>query len=130
MLNANMLRYTVEGRVLVDPTSTPDHFNGGTPCLNDGTLCGSPDDPDQYVGGLGYVDSGAICARDAFPDGNNDGGLARTGVGSLALDLDGPIVGYYAGLPVTEDGRLACELTVVPPPITGFSDGFSGGFGS
>lgn len=83
------------------------------------------------------------------------GGLRFTNVGQLCIAPGGVIDHYVNGLPVNIDGRLVTQLNqpvspgdafvggirvgplggvytsdITPPPPTGFSSGFSNGFGA
>lgn len=121
MLIAGVLRFSATGRVLITTSLPGLNFNGGTPISETGALAASAADPESFLAGLGY-DENRLCAREGVIDGDQ-GGLARTGVGSLALALTEPITGYIAGLPVTADGRLAVEFET-PPETSAFTDGF------
>lgn len=122
MLVAGVLRFSATGRVLISSGLPGLNFNGGTPITADNTLAGTAADPNTYVAGLGYEET-RLCAREGAVDGTLGGVFARTGIGSLALALTEPITHYIAGLPVTEDGRLAVEL-VEPVISSAFSNGF------
>lgn len=121
MLIAGVLRFSATGRVLITASLPGRDFNGGTPIAETGALAASAGDPETFLAGIGY-DESRLCAREGTIVGDY-GGLARTGVGSLALALTEPIAGYIAGLPVTADGRLAVEFDD-PPESSAFTDGF------
>lgn len=121
MLIAGVLRFSATGRVLIASGEPGVDFNGGTPVSGSGVLAGTAADPNAFLAGLGYEET-RLCAREGPVDGET-GGLARTGVGSLALALTEPITHYLAGLPLVADGRLAVEL-VAPVVTSAFTNGF------
>lgn len=124
MLISGCLKFGSTGRVLVDLTNPPITFNGGTPIAASGGVATTIDDPENFLSGIGYVDDGHICVRDGAVDGGFAGGFGRTAIGSLAMDLTGPITGYVSGIPVTNSGRIAVEVIGTPPNLSGFTNGF------
>lgn len=124
MLISGCLKLGLTGRVLVDLTNPAVTFNGGTPIAITGGVATTIDDPENFLSGIGYIDNGKLCVRDGVADGVPSGGLGKTEIGSLALDLTGPITNYIAGIPITDTGRVAVEVIGTPPNLSGFDLGF------
>jgi hypothetical protein len=114
----------------------------------------APEPTDVFVGGFALTDLGVIRAEDTTPI-HFVNGFGVTDIGQLCIAPGGSKDNYQLGLPFTNDGRLVVQLNVTigpadsfvggvrvgpfggvyaldvapPPPVTGFSNGFSNGFG-
>lgn len=110
MLNAGVLRFSPEGRVVCTGEDPPVFFSGGVPTSATGAVCISPSTPDIFLEGLGYRNSLRLCAGVSPVIENPNQPLARDAVGGLALAEAEPIVQYYCGIPLTADGRVAVFL--------------------
>lgn len=119
MLVSGVLKFGATGRVICDGEGVPRDFCGGVPLDINGSVCISPSTPDLYLAGIGYRTSTRICAGVGISAGF-EGPFARDASGGLALAEADPIVGYYAGIPYTADGRIAVEI-LNPPPVSAFS---------
>lgn len=125
MLISGVLKFDSLGRVIISslPTET---FNGGTPIAADGGLSAAIGAiPESFIGGIGYTNDNKLCNSDN-PLLPPDGVLVNR-LGQMTIDTSPPVV-WYAGLPITASGRLA----ISPgdgPVMSGFDDGFDGGFG-
>ena len=119
MLIAGVLKFDEFGRVML--SSLPaEHFNGGTPVAADGTLAGAFDEEAQvFLGAIGYredritnTNNPLLPPEDPLP--NWDGQLA---------DCNGMPAYWYAGLPLTADGRLSVNPGE-PPEAGAYDQGF------
>lgn len=120
MLNAGVLRFSPEGRVVCTGEGSPVIFSGGVPLDITGAVCVSPSAPDLFLEGLGYRNSTRLCAGVSPVISNPDNALGRDAVGGLALAETEPITQYYCGLPLTADGRVAVFLEA-PIFVSAFS---------
>lgn len=100
-LIAGVLAFT-QGAVEIS-TDAPDSFNGGTPTLNDGSLCtiAGPGTPDVWVAGIGYDSAGRIYVDTFSAPGAWVGGLPVTSDGRLCVRGTGTIDGHVAGIPIS-----------------------------
>jgi hypothetical protein len=115
----------------------------------------APEPTDVFVGGIALTNLGVIRAEDTAPV-HFVNGFGVTDIGQLCIAPGGSKDKYAMGLPFTNDGRLVVQLNVTvglydsfvggirvgpnggvyaldvapPPPATGFSNGFSTGFGA
>jgi hypothetical protein len=127
MLNHQLLKFDPQGRVILSLEDTLQ-FNGGTPIAADGGLSSAPGgEPDAHLGGIGYLNVGNLT------DSNNpllppSGGVLTSNNGSVRVSTELP-THWYAGLPMTAEGKLSISPGVIPPPDTGeFDDSFSNSF--
>jgi hypothetical protein len=90
------------GGEVVTTTSPPDSFNGGTPTLNDGSLCVVDDGntPPTYVAGLGYDAQGRLHIDTSNTPSFWVAGLPVTALGKLCARGSGTIDSYVAGIPL------------------------------
>lgn len=136
-LNIGPLRLSPNGDIYITniPVYTgPIHFNGGTPVDDTGGLVIAPEaagyTPDFFIGGLGYTEEGAIVTDGFNPIiGHTNSGLPYTSVG-LAVSPNAPTSWAPGGIPLAPNGRVSVIDEVPPPLVSGFSDGFSLGFGA
>ena len=126
MLNHQLLKFDAEGRVILSLEDTID-FNGGTPVAADGGLAGAPDGtPDTFLGGIGYLNSGNL--TDSSSPLLPPGGILTGNNGQVRVSTALP-THWYAGLPMTADGRLAVSPGITPPVDLGaFDQAFSNAF--
>jgi hypothetical protein len=124
MLNHQLLRYDVNGRILAT-IDEPDYFNGGTP-TKDGLLCIAEVDGDVFVNGLGYVHERNVCAEQAVNPPSGNPFASPTGRAPMSSGV--PAFWLY-GLPFTTEGALAIVLDG-PPPVEefAFDDSFDNSF--
>lgn len=123
MINAGVMRFSPNGRVVVSDSTPPVVFSGGVPLDAAGAVCISPTAPDLYLAGLGYRTSTRLCAGVSPLISGPPSPLGRDAVGGLALADTGPIAYYYAGIPLVADGRVAVFFDS-PPLVSEFSLAF------
>jgi hypothetical protein len=105
-------------------------FNGGTPMLGDffavtSDAVASP----VFTNGLAYRQDGQLYIDSVAPIAIYNSGLPQTASGALATTLGGVVASHTSsGIPLTAAGRVAISTGVVPSR-SGFSNGFSDGFG-
>jgi hypothetical protein len=89
-------------------TDAPDAFNGGTPVLNDGSLCinGEATQQPNPVGGQYYDAEGRLGVDPLGAVATYSGGLPLTTQGNVAVAYDTPS-NWVAGIPLTLGGRMA-----------------------
>lgn len=106
MLNAGTLLFDAAGRIRNTATGTPDGFNAGV-ATRGGLLLTALSAPNAFVNGMPFFQiSGALCAQSAAPTSYAQGGLPITPAGLVAVDANGAIDHYLAGLPFTAADRL------------------------
>jgi len=127
MLNHQLLTFDPNGYVMCSLTDVPDDFNGGTP-IKDGLLCIADVPPIDYLGGWSYASNGCACAIQGLNPVN--GPFAADGRLAISPALTG-VDHWWCGLPFLENGRLAVNLGVIPPPVEfAFDNAFGAGFNS
>ncbi len=135
-----------DARAVIPGARTPD---GALYVVN-----GAAGPADTRTGGVLLTPDGSVHINANAPQ-RFDQGKGFSLAGDLSIDLAGsPVAGYVGGLPVTANGALKCQLNqpvspgdayvgglrvgplgglyvvdTTPPPPTGFSNGFSAGFG-
>ena len=107
MINAGVLKFDAQGRILTTNANPGPHFNGGTPVVN-GMLCVLNGPAVYYNGGFGYGIRGRVCATQS---GANPQGPIVNGLGRVRGTTDPPAF-YYAGLPMAANGLLC-----LAPPV-------------
>lgn len=109
-----------------------DPRSGGVCMTPEGVVKVNINDPQRFDQGKGFMLNGALCIRvSGEPTVGNVGGLPVTATGALKCQLNQPVSPgdvYVGGLRVGPLGGLYIVDTTPPPP-TGFSNGFSNGFG-
>lgn len=132
MLNAGVLAFDATGRIkaLSIADFPAPHFNGGTPAGDIGSLVVAPYtsgyNPEVYVAGLPYTAQGGLVIDVVGAIVAHVAGLPVTAVG-LAASTDNP-VRWVAGIPIGASGRVCIAAATPPVNLSGFSNGFSGGF--
>jgi hypothetical protein len=125
MLISGVLKFDPEGRIIAS-SDPPVDFNGGTPIAADGGLAAAGGAAAEiYFAAIGYLNDGTLTDSTSpllgpGPITNSDGQIRI----SNALPAF-----YYAGLPITADGRLAISPGSGPPVDPGeFDFGFDNSF--
>ena len=111
MLTAGVLKFDEFGRIILS-ANAPVSFNGGTPVAADGGLSAIlGGDPDVFLAGIGYIAPGYItnASNPLIPQA----GLLTNDRGQIRASNDMPDH-WYAGLPLTVEGRLSIS-DVIPP---------------
>jgi hypothetical protein len=128
-ISAGLLQFATSGRIR-NTTTAPEYFNGGTPTVQ-GLLSYSITLPDVFLGGIGYRANGALSVALGGAADHYVNGLPVNAVGQVCAtqSLIAP-ARWVGGLPIGLDGLLALAAPEVPATLTGFSNGFSNGFGA
>ncbi len=113
------------------PTAS-DPRSGGVCMTPDGIVKVNGNSPQRFDQGKGFLNSGALClGLLGGPIVDYVGGLPVTATGAIRAQLNQPVSpgdSYVGGLRVGPLGGLYVVDTTPPAP-TGFSNGFSAGFG-
>ena len=113
MLIAGVLKFDPQGRIYLSAKPALN-FNGGTPIAADGGLAAalSGTAPDLHLAALGYLADGRL-TDNSNPLVNPGGGVVTNGLGQIRISTDLPVY-WYAGLPLTAAGHLACSPRGLP----------------
>jgi hypothetical protein len=129
MLNPNQLQFDALGKVR-NTTSAPNVFSNGVG-FNGGLLCVDLNSPQRWQHGLPFNNASKVCVQTiGTPDHWTNGGLPVNEFGCLAVDTVAAVAYHSNGLPFTAGGRIAFAASEPPVVLTGFSNGFSNGFGA
>ncbi len=104
---------------------------GGVTLTAEGQVHVNANTPQRFDQGKGFMNNGDLCIS-SLPAVGHVGGLPVTATGALKTQLNQPVSPgdtYVGGLRVGPLGGLYIVDTTPPPP-TGFSNGFSAGFGA
>ena len=105
MLTAGVLKFDLQGRILLS-SKPPVNFNGGTPTAADGGLAvAAGATPQLFLAAIGYLNNGALTDSNnpLVPQGP---GVATNTLGQVRISTDPPVY-WYAGLPLTAQGFLS-----------------------
>lgn len=132
---AALIRTRPDGRLPLSHSGSEDTplvdgfvtYFQGLPLDLDGNVYSVAKTPIRWNNGIPFSPNGRVAMAYADPNYYNQG-LPYAANGTLSIQLTTP--NYYSqGLGFSSSGRLACvNLAPPPPPIGGFSNGFSTGF--
>jgi hypothetical protein len=123
-VNAGVLLFSATGRVR-NTNAAPANFNGGTPTAADGKLSWAAAVPTAFLSGLGFTPAGSLSIALGGVIAGHVAGVPVAADGRVCAEV-GAVTEYSGGLPITATGRLALDVLNA---LSGFSDGFDGGFG-